>query len=171
MTFESSLPHSFCCLFEECLLIRFSGAPVFGHVLHAQWLWIQNAVQFLVDFPFFLNWVASIPKGFELRDVPRYPEMGSLLKGSSSGNACICPVGAEFWWGRVESNLLIAVVFQFPHYFYESACILRPCSEIECGECNSACAPLGIAQVLVTWLTLASHASSPDGIFATHVAP
>lgn len=97
------------------------------------------------SFFFPLNWVASIPKGFELRDVPRYPENGSLLTGSSSGNACICPVGAEFWWGRGESNLLIAVVFRFPHYFYESACILRPCSEIECAECNSACAPLGIA--------------------------
>lgn len=42
-----------------------------------------------------------------------------------------------------ESNLLIAVVLRFPHYFYESACILRPRSEIECAECNSACTPPG----------------------------
>lgn len=131
---QSRVPRSFCCLFGECLLIRFSGAPVFGHMcctLSAYEYEMRCNLFFL--FFYFLGGGAGRfssffspsewsglqpPSGFELGDACRYPENSSLLKGSRPGNACIRPVGAEFWWGLEESNLLIAVVFQLPHYFY-----------------------------------------------------
>lgn len=86
-----------------------------------------------------------LPRGVWIRNILCYPETRIPLKGSVSENACIGPVGAEFRWGRRVSIISSISLFFFPicTLFPWNTCILRPCSEIECAECNSVSAPLG----------------------------
>lgn len=88
---------------------------------------------------------ALLPRGVWIRNILCYPETRVPLKGSISENACIGPVGAEFRWAwRVSIISSISLFFAICTLFPWNTYISSPCSEIECAECNSVCAPLGV---------------------------
>lgn len=87
------------------------------------------------------------PEGFELGNVFLFPETRLPLKGGISANACIGPVGAEFWWGwgGGEHNLLNFIVFPFLHYFNETHASRGPAQR------------LNVVNVILSALPWASH--------------